>query len=428
MDFKEAVNWLYGFQRFGIKPGLERISYLTNSLGNPQDCYKVVHVAGTNGKGSVCRYLENILKQNGYKVGVYTSPHIQSIKERITINNRQITENEIICLVEKVKPIAEQLISSGDAPTFFEIFTALAFQFLKEQKVDFAIIEVGLGGRFDATNIVNPEVSVITNVSFDHQNILGEKLEDIAFEKSGIIKENIPIVTAAKDNAFNVIDKIAEEKNCIINKIDDSNWKRLKTDYGSQEFFIRGFLNDYTVETRIMGGFQGENIALAIGAVEFLKNNGVEISYDSILDGVKKTVNPGRMEIVSFAPVVLLDGAHNQAGIKVLVDSVKNDFNYDKLILVIGILSDKKIKEILREIVPIANSIVLTKSKNSRAANPIDLENIIKELKLYKPTVIKEDVEDAVIYAKTVAEKEDLICITGSLFTVGEARDFLVKN
>lgn len=423
--FKEAIDWLYSFQKFGIKPGLERITYITKRLGNPQDKYKIIHVGGTNGKGSVCRYLESILEQNSCKVGVYTSPHIQEITERVTINKKQISKIELISVAEVVKPIVDEMIKNSDIPTFFEVFTAMAFQLFSEKNIDFAIIEVGLGGRFDATNIVKPRVSVITNISLEHQNILGDKIEDIAFEKAGIIKQNIPVVTAVKDNAFEVIDEVAEQKNSVINKIDASNWKRINNDELGQEFFISGFLNDYTVQTSVLGGFQGENIALAIGAVEFLIQSGFDISFDVIVDGIKKTLNPGRTEIVSRNPMMLLDGAHNPGGINVLVETIKNDFEYNRLILVIGILSDKNIKEILKTIVPIGDSIVLTKSKNLRACEPIDLKNKIEELGLHKPIVIKDDVVTAVRYAKSVAKKDDLICITGSLFTVGEARDLL---
>jgi dihydrofolate synthase/folylpolyglutamate synthase len=428
MNFEEAVDWLYGFQKFGIKPGLERISYIADELGNPQKKYKVIHVGGTNGKGSVCKYLESVLVRSGYKVGVYTSPHIQHILERITINKKRITEDEIVSLVEIIKPIVEEMMKNNNIPTFFEVFTAMAFQLFSKKNIDFAIIEVGLGGRFDATNIVKPQVSVITNISLEHQNILGAKIEDIAFEKAGIIKQNIPVVTAVKDNAFEVIDKVAEQKNSVINKIDASNWKRINNDEFGQEFFISGFLNDYTVQTSILGGFQGENIALAIGAVEFLIQSGFDISFDVIVDGIKKTLNPGRAEIVSRNPMILLDGAHNPSGANVLVETIKNDFEYNRLILVIGILSDKNIKEILKTMVPIGNSIVLTKSKNLRACEPIDLKNKIEELGLHKRIVIKDDIVTAVRYAKSVAKKDDLICITGSLFTVGKARDILASN
>ena len=426
--FKEATDWLYSFQKFGMKPGLERITYITKRLGNPQDNYKIIHVGGTNGKGSVCRYLESILEQNSCKVGVYTSPHIQEITERITINKKQISKIELISVAEVVKPIVDEMMKNNEVPTFFEVFTAMAFQLFSEKNVDFAVIEVGLGGRFDATNIVKPQVSVITNISLEHQDILGDKIEDIAFEKAGIIKQNIPVVTAVKDKAFEVVDKVAEQKNSVINKIDASNWKRSNNNELGQEFFIGGFLNDYNVQTSILGGFQGENIALSIGAAEFLIKKGFDISKENIIEGVKFTVNKGRMEIVSYNPCILLDGAHNIGGANALVETIKNDFEYNKLILVIGILSDKNIKEILKTIVPIGDNIVLTKSKNLRACEPIDLKNKIEELGLHKPIVIKDDIVTAVKYAKSVAKKDDLVCITGSLFTVGEARDLLIPN
>jgi len=197
MNFEETLDWLYGFQKFGMKLGLERITHITDNLGSPHKNYKIIHVGGTNGKGSVCKFLESILVRNGYTVGVYTSPHLQHISERIVVNKKRITEEELVSLVKKIKPTVEEMMKNKNNPTFFEVFTAIAFEYFKEKNVDFAIIEVGLGGRFDATNIVDPVVSVITNISPEHQNVLGKKIEDIAFEKAGIIKDHVGIFIRA---------------------------------------------------------------------------------------------------------------------------------------------------------------------------------------------------------------------------------------
>jgi len=239
MNFEEAVEWLYGFQKYGIKLGLDRIKYISKKQGNPEKNYNTIHVGGTNGKGSVCKILESIFVCNGNNVGVYTSPHLQHITERITVNKKNITNEELVSLVEKIKPIVEDMIKEGNTPTFFEVFTAIAFDYFNEKKVDFAIVEVGLGGRYDATNIITPEVSIITNISLDHQNILGEKVEDIAFEKVGIIKENIPIVTAATGKALVVVEQISKEKNSHIKKIGKTTWKRTKNDNICQEFIYK---------------------------------------------------------------------------------------------------------------------------------------------------------------------------------------------
>ncbi len=433
MDFGEALKWLYGFQKFGIKLGLERINCIVEELGHPQKNYKIVHVGGTNGKGSVCRVIGSILEKAGYKVGIYVSPHLQRFSERIIINNKEISEDEIVLLVEKIKPIIDDMLSKDNVPTFFEIVTAMAFQYFSDKEIDFAIVEVGLGGRFDATNVVEPMVSVITNVSMEHEEILGKEISDIAFEKAGIIKKNVPVVTSAKDEAYKIIENVAEEKNSQLCSINDENWTRIINDDISQEFFISGFLEDYSIQTSMMGKFQGENIALAISAIEFLQCNGIYISDANIYDGVKVAVNPGRMEILKFKPIVLLDGAHNSAGMLKLRESLKNDFNYDKLIVVIGILSDKNISSLISIILPIADNVIVTKPQSDRAFNPVELKEMIEE-EVYRnmaytnKVVIKEKISEAIDYAELIAEKNSLICITGSLYTVGEAREFIINK
>lgn len=427
MDFKDAVSWLYSFQKFGIKPGLKRITYLLERLGNPQDDYEVIHVGGTNGKGSVCRFLESILVKSGYSVGVYTSPHLQDISERITIDKNQISKDDLVVLVEKIKPVVEKMIEQEESPTFFEVFTGLVFLYFKQKKVEYVIVEVGLGGRFDATNIVKPLVSVITNVSLEHQDILGDKLEDIAFEKAGIIKENVPVVTAAKDVALDVVKKQAENKNVSVIVVDDSKWKKIKGDGFTNDFYIVGSLKDYKVRACLLGGFQGENIAVSVNVVEVLQMNGVYIPDDAVIDGIGETTFIGRMETVSRDPVVLLDGAHNIDGFRYLINCLKEDFEYKRLILVLGVLSDKKIDEMLSIILPITSVVVFTKSKSERACDPRVLKRLSEEKSFEKEVFVKENIENAVDFARGIAEKDDLVCVTGSLFTVGEARKIFVN-
>jgi len=423
MNYKEAIDWLYSFEKHGIKLGLERINHICKKLGNPQNNYKIVHVGGTNGKGSVCKFISSILISEGYTVGVYTSPHIQRFSERFVIDNDEISEIEIILLVEKIKPIVEEMIQKENTPTFFEITTAIAFEYFYNKKIDYAIIEAGLGGRFDATNIVKPLVSIITNVSLEHQNRLGDTLEKIAFEKAGIIKENTPVITAAKDKTVSVIKNIASKKNASLTVLDSKNWEKTEGGIDWQSFTIHGKLKDYHVKTFLPGFFQGENIAVAIACIETLQMNGVFITEGNINEGIEKTINPGRMEIVSFEPLILLDGAHNIDGIINLKKTLEKDFVYEKLILIFGILSDKSVKEIIDVISPLADYIVFTKSKNSRALEP---EKLI-QLSGKKDAVIKANIFDAIEQAKKLASKKDIIVVSGSLFTVGEARDYFVK-
>jgi len=427
MKFEESLNWLYGFEKFGIKLGLERISYIAEKLGNPQGNYKSIHVAGTNGKGSVCKFLASILNSGGYKVGVYLSPHLQRFSERIVVDNKEISDDEFVSLVDKIKPIVDEMIKNDNTPTFFEIVTAIAFQHFSDKGVDFAVIEVGLGGKYDATNIVEPVVSVITNITLEHTDILGKTIKDIALQKAGIVKDDVAVVTAAKGDALKVIKNVAKERNATVYVIDEKRWNRLYCDTEGQEFVIKGDLTDYSVKTAMLGKHQGENIALAIASIENLQMNGVYIPETSIIDGVAKATNPGRLEIVKHEPLILLDGAHNPDGMRTLKAALNEDFDYDKLIIVLGILSDKDISCMLSIIAPTADTIVVTKSHNSRACRPSKLKEMIEKSGYKKKVVVKDWITNALGYAESIAKKNDLICITGSLFTVGEARDCLVK-
>lgn len=424
MNYEESIIWISSFEKYGMKLGLDRISYICKKLGNPQNNYKIIHVGGTNGKGSVCKFLGSILSFSGFKVGIYISPHLQRFSERFVINNKEISKSDISSLVEKIKPIVEDMNRNGDNPTYFEILTAMAFQYFNDQKVEFAVIEVGLGGRFDATNIVQPILTIITNVSLEHQVELGKSLEKIAYEKAGIIKKDIPVITASKKEALNIVKNRCKETNSNLIIIDNKKWKRLN----DQEFIIKGFLKDYKIKPNIKGFFQGENIALSIFAIENLHMNGVFIPDENIIEGIKIAENPGRMEIISNDPFILLDGAHNISGISALKKTIKTDFTYDKIILIIGILSDKNIEEMLEIIIPLADTIITTKSDNKRAIEPIILKEKIKKINQIKNVTSINQIQKAIDYAKDLAKKDDLILISGSLFTVGNAREYLLKN
>ena len=422
MNYKNCIDWLYSFEKFGIKLGLERIKHICNKLGNPQNSYKIIHIGGTNGKGSVCKFLESILVNSGYKVGTYTSPHLQRFSERFVVNKEEISELDTVNLIEKIKPIIEEMIMDKNIPTFFEIITAIAFQYFKDKNIDYALIEVGLGGRYDATNIVKPMVSIITNVSFEHEKILGDRIEDITIEKAGIIKKDIPIITAATGKALDVIKKVASEKNSTVIVVYSDSWIKKSSEINFQEFQVNGSLKEYNVKTSLIGKYQGENIALTIAAIETLQMNGVYITDESIADAFLNTKNPGRMEIVGLSPIILLDGAHNVAGMNFLKTSLEEDFVYDKLIIIIGILSDKNIKVILDIITPIADIVILTKSQTKRASDP----QIMKEMISKKEVIIKDNIPTAIEYGKKIVKDNDLICITGSIYTVGEAREYLL--
>ena len=428
MNEKETLDWISSFEKHGMHLGLERITSLLNSLRNPHDSLNVIHVAGTNGKGSVCNYISSILQKAGYRVGVYLSPHLQRFSERIIINNKEISSHDLTVLVERIRPLVEEMQKKNQTPTFFEIVTAIAFLYFKEQKVDYTVVEVGLGGRLDATNVVSPLVCVITDISLEHTDVLGKNIKEIAFEKAGIIKKNVPVVTAAKKDSLPVIQTIAKEKNTSLTIVEKPQIKRLTSTMISQEFSINGHFKEYIVKTSLLGEFQGENIALSIAAIEQLQMNGVYITDADIADGISAAFNPGRMEIISEQPVILLDGAHNPSGMKMLATSLKNDFSYNHLILVLGIFKDKDIKTMLSTISPLTDIVIATKSTSPRACDPDTLAAIIKDQGFKKSIHIKSSLPQAIETAKQLAKKDDIICITGSLFTVGEARSYLLPK
>ncbi len=422
---KDFYDWLNSFHKFGVKLDLSRIKYICRELKNPQNDYKIIHVGGTNGKGSVCKYLGSILKESDYKTGIYTSPHLEKFSERITVDNKEISEKELNTIFKKIKPIIDEMIKKDMNPTYFEIVTAISFLYFKIKKIDIAVIEVGLGGRFDATNIVKPILSVICNVTLEHEDRLGDTIEKIAFEKAGIIKKDISIITSAKDDSLKVIKKVSKEKNSKVYEINKYNWKRTYNNSKSQIFTINFLDKTMDVKTKNLGFFQGENIALAVSSAIILQKKGFKIDDKSIEKGIFNAKHPGRMEILSKNPIILLDGAHNIEGFKNLKKSLESDFKYDRLILVIGILKDKKYIDMLETIVPICDIVVTTKSSNKRSFNPFNLKKEVEYID-YKKTVIPfETIEKAVLYAKGEAGIKDMVCICGSLFTVGEARSFL---
>lgn len=390
MNYVQTLNYIYNLKgsehKGNFNLGLKNVKILLDKLGNPQNSLKVIHVAGTNGKGSVCAMISSILTEAGYKTGMYTSPHLKDFKERFLVNNKKISEQDLIKYFEKVKPLVTN-------QTFFEVITATAFLYFKEKKVDFLVCEVGMGGRLDATNLVNPLVSVITNIGLEHKEYLGETLEEIAYEKAGIIKKNKPVVTGAKGTALNVIKKIAKEKN-------------------SKLYIIKKPKN---ISLRLNGKFQLENASIALKAVEILKGGyKLKVSNESIKKGLLKTKWYGRLEFISKN--ILVDCAHNPPAIKALKkELLKIRDKYKKLYLIIGILKDKDYKEMLKELVPLTDEIILVKPKIPRALEP---KILAKEIK--KDCIIIKDAKEALKYAKKTAGKDDLILVTGSIYVVGE--------
>ena len=423
MTYQEALKYLKSFQRFGIRLGLKNIRRLLKLLGNPEKRLKIIHIGGTNGKGSVGAFLFYILKEAGYKVGLYTSPHLIDFRERIRTTQGLISKRELTKLVTSLKPQATSLKPS---PTFFEMTTALALKYFANQRVDFAILEVGMGGRLDATNVTKPLVSIITNVDFEHTEHLGKSLKRIAYEKCGIIKRGISVVTAEnKKEVLQVIEETCRKKKARLYRVGKElrvTSYELQVPY--QKFNLKGIYGNYeNLKISLLGKHQLLNAACALGAVELLRPQ-ISITQDQVKKGLAKTIWPGRLEVKRYTVhgkrlTVILDGAHNVAGARTLKEAIGDSFNYKRLILVLGILKDKDIEGIMSQIAPLASRIIITKPQTPRAVEPEEIAKIAKE---YSGSImIKERVSQAMECALSCAKRRNIVLITGSLYTVGEA-------
>jgi dihydrofolate synthase/folylpolyglutamate synthase len=432
MGYDAAIDYLYNLKRFGMKLGLENINQLLRSLGEPQKKLKVIHVTGTNGKGSVCAMISSMLKCAGYKVGMYTSPHLVRFTERIQVDGKEIDQKEVLRLFNKIRPFIALMTkeSMTKQPTFFEVTTALALLYFVEEKVDFAVVEVGLGGRLDATNVVDPLVCVITHIALEHTEHLGRKIEDIAKEKAGIIKKGVPVVTAENnEKALEVIKNTCKERDCKMIRVGKGiKYEKIKVDINHQEFNVKTDVNEYNnLRMKLLGDHQLVNAATAIGAIELLRYQHIDIPKKAIKEGLLKTNWPARLEVVHRSPLIILDSTHNYNGAKTFRSSL-DIFDYKRMILILGILNDKDVEPMIKEIAPLAHTIIATKPKSERAYDPKIIADAAKKYiakEFIKNVVIEEDVSEAVKHALSTAKKNGLICITGSIYTAGEAKEFL---
>jgi dihydrofolate synthase/folylpolyglutamate synthase len=416
--YQEELSRLYSLEKYGIKFGLSKTSNLLRAFGDPHRGQRYIHIAGTNGKGSVGAMLESILLKSGLAVGFYTSPHLVSFTERFRINKVGIDRDQAAALMHEVYGVTDQ----REPPTFFEMTTAMALLYFARRKVDVGIIEVGMGGRLDATNIIIPMVSVITNIGLDHSQFLGTTIMDIAREKGGIIKAGIDMVTAASQGPVKrLFQSLCEERGAPFWSLGhDARYRRLAS----------GLLNYYGVKERytdltlgLKGRFQCRNAALCLLALEILKGKGIAVSEEDIRLGLSDPFWPGRLEIVSSRPAIVLDGAHNIPAMRSLADSIKRDFDFKDLILVVGISADKAISRILTEILPLASRVIFTRPAYYRAAEPQRLLKAAEELGWHGE--VRTPLSAAIERARNLADESDLILITGSLFTVGEAKSCL---
>ena len=448
MNYKEAVRWLGFFIDYEKKITysasfkLSRPRRLLRLVGNPHKGLKVIHIAGTKGKGSAAAMTASILKEAGFKTGLYTSPHLSSFRERIQLNGRLITKKDVSELASGLRKI----IKSNRRYSFFEVYTALALLYFRKERVDFAVLEVGLGGRLDATNVVNPLACGITHIGLEHTDKLGRTLVKIAVEKAGIIKRGSRVVVSPQPKA--VLEKFRRE--CLKKKAklwlvgEDISFKEVRPhrqfeanppespfnkggeegDFGIYQICnIKGVFDEYRqIKLPLLGRHQLANAALAVGLVESLRFSGVIISPAGIKKGLENVRWPGRLEVINRSPLLVLDGAQNGSSALALKRAIRRHFVYQRLILVLGISQDKDIKGIGRALKQIADVVILTRADNPRAAVP---EKIKEQIAWGdKPLILTNCVSEAVQEAGKIARRRDLILVTGSLFVVGEARGY----
>ena len=412
--YKNCLNSMYSLRRFGIKLGLTTIKNILSALGNPQNNYSCIHVAGTNGKGSVASALACILQKAGYKVGLFTSPHLVSFNERIQINHRLISNKNVVESFNAVNNIHH----GSREPTFFEFSTAMALYEFSKEKIDWAVIETGMGGRLDATNIIKPAISIITNISIEHKKYLGNTIEKIAGEKGGIIKRGTPVITGAKQkNAIEVLKNIASKKRapfylCGKNFKTKMNKDESFTYYGMEKVWPG-------MQTGLSGSHQIENAALVLAACEILGSK-IDLPVEHMRNGILKNKWPGRLEVISTSPYIILDGAHNLDAARTLSRFLSEKFSGRKITVIVGMLDDKPYPAMLKSILSVCSRAVLTKPLIDRALEPETLyeasKGIVKNIKIIP------DVKEAIDYAVRTASKNEIICITGSLYVVGEAK------
>lgn len=429
MNYQQSQDYINSLATFGIQLGLDNISSLLAKIGNPHKNLKlIIHVAGTNGKGSTVAFLNSILNEAGFKVGVYTSPHLISFTERIAINHKPILKEEVAQGLTFIK----ENIPKDLNLTYFEVATALAFHYFSQNEVDVAILEVGLGGRLDATNVVSSQIAVITNIDYDHKDWLGDTLAKIAYEKAGIIKENSIVVTGTTfKEALLVIEEVAKEKNSPLFVLD----RDIEYQINHSKFSVWGDgFKHQDLEIRLLGRHQVLNAALAISVIELLRKKGINISLKELRRGLKKAIWPGRAQILAKNPTILLDGAHNPSGANSLRLLLKDRYAKNPKIIILGILKDKDIKEIIKELFEGAddnmddNVVVLCEPNCARALSTKEIKKeVLEYLNVDKIKEIKS-IKEALKFAKEIATRDHLICITGSLYTVGEALGHLNKQ
>ncbi|GJL80105.1 MAG: bifunctional folylpolyglutamate synthase/dihydrofolate synthase [Nitrospinaceae bacterium] len=423
---KKALDYLYGLNPGAIKLGLENTRRLLNHFGDPHLKIRTVHIAGTNGKGSTAAFVESILRSSGQKVGLYTSPHLLYFQERIQIDRRFISEPDLCKLIFRVKKAVEVL----KLPiTFFEFATVMAFLYFFENKVDWNVIEVGMGGRLDATRLCQAEISIITSIGLDHTQYLGTTLKQIAYEKACIINNfGTVIAHVESEEAFDVLKNVAQERSAQIKRCGEDFKTALRAvlPQGQTIDFTMGDFHLEEVEVPLIGRHQASNAGLALAACLELRSKGVPMDTPTLRDGLKSTQWKGRMEVVSQNPAIVMDCAHNPDGVRKLTETLREYFSFQRCFLVLGFMKDKPVDEMLKIFLDFADHIFLARPKQERAMDPQQLKDRLQDIQ--KPIELVSNIPYALRIAKNSAGPNDLICITGSIFTVSEAKEFLINE
>jgi len=432
MDYQQAIDYLASYTDYEVVPrlahnaanyDLRRVEELLSRLGNPHLRARSVHIAGTNGKGSVAAMIASVLTTAGYTTGLYTSPHLHTWRERIRVNEELISEAELAALVEELKPEAEAVNREATYGrlTTFELLTTLAFAHFAAKGADFQVLEVGMGGKFDATNVINPEISVITSISFDHTEVLGNTLAEITAEKAGIIKPGNMVVTSPQpDEAVRVIEETCLSREAQLIKVgSDVTWQSLGFNDNQQRLRVVGSLGIYELSIPLLGWHQLVNAATAVAALEVLAGKGFNLSQRSIANGLARVSWPGRLQVLSNHPLIVVDGAHNPDAARRLRESLEQYFDFDRAILIIGASDDKDIAGVVSELAPVFDKVIATRSHHPR---PMATAAIVAEFTKHGvETQVVDNVPSALTEASALAGDRDLICIAGSLFVVAEA-------
>lgn len=430
MNWQQSMAWLESLGQFGSRPGLERINQVLDILGHPERELDVIHVAGTNGKGSVCTFISSVLTAAGYRTGLYTSPHLTAYTERFQIDGVAAPKEELAQYFTQVRSAIDMLQADRNLVlTEFEVLTVVAFLYFAARRVDCLVLEVGMGGRLDATNVVTPKLAVITRIGLDHMGVLGDTLAAIAREKAGIIKTQVPVVLGAQEpEAAAALRSMAKEKKAAVYAAEDlvSVYSK-EYDLSGQRFDIKlsdCLLPDLSI--KLLGPHQLENTATAVCALQALSDQGISVSDDALRRGLAEASWPGRFEVIKKEPLAIVDGAHNPDGAEALVRTVGEYLDGSQRLLVLGVLEDKDVNSILKVFATIARKAIVTRPESPRAAKPEEVAARLKVLGV--DAIVEPDISLAVDKALSLARPQDVVLVCGSLYLAGKARTHLLET